>query len=117
MNTNEGCSDDDDDEVLLVAAPPDVALPELPARSKGQGTGTNFSAPALEDEVAAGLAVLLLVELLDDAPDVALELIWITAKSIRPELGLIITSLMVPRLDPDELDTVAPINWLPRTCC
>jgi hypothetical protein len=37
-----------------------------------------------------------------------------TAKSIRPELGLINTSRTVPNACPDELVTCAPVNWLAR---
>jgi hypothetical protein len=37
-----------------------------------------------------------------------------TAKSIRPEVGLINTSRTVPNVCPDELVTCAPVNWLAR---
>lgn len=38
----------------------------------------------------------------------------ITAKSIRPEVGLMMVSLMVPSVSPELLLTSAPVNWLAR---
>jgi hypothetical protein len=46
----------------------------------------------------------------DELPPVLLELSDKIAKSIRPELGFIIVSLIVPRVSPEEPVTVAPIN-------
>jgi hypothetical protein len=41
----------------------------------------------------------------------------ITAKSIRPEVGLINTSRTVPSACPEELVTCAPVSWLARIAC
>lgn len=74
--------------------PPAAAV--LLGRNSDQGTGTSFSPvvpppPALED----GLSEM-------------------TAKSIFPEAGLMMTSLMVPSVWPEESLTWAPVNWLAR---
>ena len=62
----------------------------------------------LDDELPLGLVLL---------PELLLELSESTANSIRPEFGLMMVSLIVPRLSPEEPVTVAPVNWLARTCC
>ncbi len=62
----------------------------------------------LELPVEDPLGLLLLPELLP------LELSERTAKSMRPEVGLIIVSLIVPSVTPDEPVTLAPISWLAR---
>ena len=71
--------------------------------------------PDVPDELPAPeelpLGLVLLPELL---PPELLELNDSTAKSMRPEVGLIIVSLTVPSDSPEEPVTVAPINWLPR---
>jgi len=46
-----------------------------------------------------------------------LELSERIAKSSLPELGLIITSLMVPSSEPELPVTWAPISWLARNSC
>ncbi len=94
----------------------------LEGRSIDQGTGTSFS-PELEEVLEALLlleapGVLLLeapgVLLLEPPglllPPLALELSDRTAKSIRPEEGFRMTSLIVPRVLPVESDTCAPVN-------
>ena len=64
--------------------------------------------------VLLGLVLLGLVLL----PELELlELSESTANSIRPELGLIMVSLMLPNVSPEEPVTFAPFNWLARTCC
>lgn len=57
--------------------------------------------------------VLLPPELL--APPLAALLSESTAKSIRPDAGLMMVSLIVPNSVPEEPATVAPVNWLART--
>ncbi len=89
--------------VLLLAL-----LAELEGRSIIQGTGTSFSPLEPVLEVLDVLEALL--ELLP-----ALELSERTAKSSRPEVGLTITSLIVPRVLPEESVTCAPVNWLARS--
>ena len=80
-------------EVVVV-----LLLPLEFARKSIQGTATCLP-PALE--------VLLEGEELLEAPE---ELSERTAKSIRPELGLIITSLMVPNSPLELLVTWAPVS-------
>jgi hypothetical protein len=63
----------------------------------------------LPEEAPPGL--VLLPELLP------LELSEITAKSIRPEAGLMMVSLIVPSVSPEEPVRLAPINWLARISC
>jgi hypothetical protein len=102
---------------LLPLVPPELLLrAELEARSNDHGTGTSFSpvvaevAPAVPlDELVLELdPVVLLVPGLVLLP--LLELSWITAKSIRPELGLTRTSLTVPSWSPDVDVICAPVN-------
>ncbi len=47
-------------------------------------------------------------------PELPLEFSDMIAKSIRPEVGLIIVSLIVPRVSPEDPVTLAPISWLAR---
>ncbi len=47
-------------------------------------------------------------------PELLLEFRDRTANSIRPEAGLMMVSLMVPRVSPEEPVTLAPVNWLAR---
>src|SRR5882762_3078297 len=102
-----------------------------------QGTATNFSpldgveivelneleeladAPGVVPGVAAEAPA---VPLVPGAPRVVLpslpvELQAITAKSILPEAGLIITSSSLPNCSPEEPLTVAPMSLLARTSC
>lgn len=100
-----------------------VELPALAGRKSVQGTATclfppavvlvdEFTVPEVGDEVPV-LPVEGVLELVS-AEELPSE---ITAKSTLPELGLIMTSLMVPR-DSPELDlTSALVNWLARTSC
>ncbi len=95
-----------DPPVALVALVElELVLAELEGRSIIQGTGTSFS-PELVDVLEA--LELLLLELL-------LGLSEITAKSMRPEAGFTISSLIVPRTLPEESVTDAPVNWLARS--
>ena len=92
--------------VALVLAAPAA----LEGRNKGHGTATSFS-PDVEVEVAA-LDVLVApgVPAVPGVPVSAEALREMTAKSIRPEAGLIRTSLMVPRVWPEVPFTWAPVN-------
>lgn len=84
-----------------------LLLPLGFARKSIQGTATCLP-PALEVlEVEEELEVLPEGDELLDAPE---ELSDRTAKSIRPELGLIITSLMVPNSPLELLVTWAPVS-------
>lgn len=85
-------------------------LAVLEGRSIIQGTGTSFSPLEPLVEELEGL-----VELEELPPLVALELSERTAKSIRPEEGLTMTSLMVPKVLPEESVTCAPVSWLARS--
>jgi len=66
--------------------------------------------PELPDELPPGLVLL---------PELLLELEFKDkiANSILPEVGLMMVSLMVPRVSPEEPVTLAPISWLARTGC
>ena len=90
--------------LVLLVAPSPVALED---RSRLHGTGTSFSPLVAVVEVAPPLVAPLV-------PEVALELNERIAKSTRPELGLRMTSLIVPRVVPEELLTLAPISLLAR---
>ncbi len=79
-------------EPLVTLVELEVLAVALDGRSIIHGTGTSFSPVVVVPEVLEAL----LLELLP------LELSESTAKSIRPEDGLIITSLIVPRVLPDE---------------
>lgn len=119
--------------VLLVLVPPAGEL----GRRSNQGTATCLPPvepvePALElsalGELVSALpsdgVVLLLLEGLVLVPEVVpeglvappelllAELSERIAKSILPEPGLTIWSLMVPRVSPEELLTSAPLSWL-----
>lgn len=76
-----------------------LELEELDGRSRVQGIGTSFS-PV--DGVAEDEA--LLVE--------PLAVRLITAKSTLPDVGFRMTSLMVPRVSPDDPWTLAPMSLL-----
>lgn len=76
----------------------------------------------LADPGLVELEVPGLVELPDDdplglvlLPELLLEFSDSTAKSMRPDAGLIMVSLMVPSVSPEEPVTFAPINWLARS--
>jgi hypothetical protein len=101
-------------EVVLL----ELSLLEPAGRSSDQGTATVLPLPLepSEDDERVLLLVPELVSLDNEpedeplAPDDSTEII---AKSTLPELGLMITSLMVPRLDsPDDALTGALINLL-----
>jgi len=59
------------------------------------------------EELLPGLVALPLLE-------PPLELSERIAKSTRPDMGLMMTSLIVPSSVPEELVTCAPVNWLAR---
>lgn len=115
MKVKVGCSP----AVLVELVPPAGEL----GRSSIQGTATCLP---LVEVVAPGLAALL--ELLSDGlvlvpelvpeglvapPELLLEeLSERIAKSMRPEPGFTIWSLMVPRVSPEELLTSQPLSWL-----
>ncbi len=119
-------------------------LDDEDGRSSIQGTATCFpleELPELLDrpeELPLGLLLppellelllprllleeLGLLELPDDEPlgllllpELPLEFSDSTAKSMRPEVGLMIVSLTVPRVSPEEPVTLAPISWLARS--
>jgi len=108
-------------EVVLL----ELSLLEPAGRSSDQGTATVLPLPLepSEDDERVLLLVPELVSLDNEpedeplAPDDSTEII---AKSTLPELGLMITSLMLPRLDsPDDALTGALINllaWI-SWCC
>jgi len=91
-----------EDELVLPAL---ELLPDIDDLSRAHGTATCF--PELEDGLVEELVEDGLVEdglvedevLEDDDPELLNE---ITANSTFPELGLMIVSLIVPRLSPDE---------------
>lgn len=95
----------------------------LADRKSVHGTATCLLPPvvALVDE----LAVPDVVEEVPMVPEEGvLELVAaveppseITAKSTLPELGLIMTSLIVPTDSPEVDFTSALVNWLARTSC
>ena len=95
--------------------------PALAGRNNDHGTATCLVPPAneLDDE-------LLVPEVREEVPDDVEEgvlasvkpvelLSEITAKSSLPELGLMMTSLIVPTESPEEDFTSALVNWLART--
>jgi hypothetical protein len=104
--------------------------PVLAARNSIQGTATCF--PVLDDEPRllpptplllpelAGSEEMPLEELLPlglvapPTPPAPEELNERAAKSIRPEPGLMMTSLIVPIWLPELLVICAPISWLTR---
>ncbi len=118
-------------------------LLEEDGRRSIQGTATCLPAvedKLLPDELLPGVVLppelellgeeLLLEppnELLEEAPEellpglelepelLPLEFRERTAKSMRPEAGLMISSLIVPTVSPEEPVTLAPINWLARS--
>lgn len=72
--------------LVLLLDPPKELLPDVP------------------EELPLGL----------ELPPELLEFNDSTAKSILPEFGLIMVSLIVPRVSPVDPVTFAPINWLAR---
>jgi len=62
------------------------------------------------EELLPGLVALPLLE-------PPLELSERIAKSTRPDMGLMMTSLMVPNSVPELPVTCAPVNWLARNSC
>jgi hypothetical protein len=114
-----------DDDV--VDEEPLVELEAIEAgRSNIQGTATCLL-PLVEERSLEELPEVLLEVSVDDPLDVppalldppdAPELLKeSTAKSIFPEDGFTMTSLMVPTSVPEEPLTVAPVSWLDRTLC
>jgi len=98
---------------LVALEEPRPAIKE--GRSNIQGTATCLPLPAVAVPVAPTALVpeVSVVEAaLPDVPEVPAPLREITAKSILPEAGLIIVSLMVPIWLPEEPVTCAPVNWL-----
>jgi len=102
-----------DDELVL-----ELELLELDIAgfNKLQGTATCF--PELED-VSLALEDGLVEEdvedgLVEDDDDEDEPLSEMMAKSTFPELGLIMTSLIVPRFSPDEPCTDELLIWLAR---
>jgi len=83
--------DDDEDDPLELA-------PELDARNNCHGTATCFPEAPDELDVSEVLEDALEDELLEP-PELLNETI---AKSTLPELGLITTSWIVPRVSPEE---------------
>jgi len=98
--------------LLLLPAPPAIA-----GRSNIQGTGTSLPEVLLLADVLGVVELDGVVELVLLLLLLPLSEYEITAKSIRPEFGLRITSLMVPRDSPVEPLTSAPISLLARTSC
>jgi len=98
-------------DVPLLVEELELALLEA-GFNKAQGTATCF--PPLAELLVALLLVLLelgvLLELVP--PELLTDRM---AKSIFPDVGLIKTSLMVPRLSPEELVTLALVSSLART--
>jgi len=95
---------------LLLLLPEDAGeLPLEEGFSKAHGTATCFpdEDPPLRLELELG--ELLLAPLLLDPLELESDRI---AKSARPEFGLMMTSLIVPRLSPEEPCTLAPVIWL-----
>lgn len=116
-NTKVMLEDPTADPVLVEA---EAELPE-PERRSIQGTATCLPLPA-EDDSALLLVVELELELVVLLVSVSLVLPAApeterTAKSIRPEDGLMMTSLKVPRLWPEEPVTLALLSSEARTCC
>ena len=90
-------------ELLLPCAPTELLVPRGGAASSGRSAWTDAAAgSAGTGSGGAGRASR------------ATPLTEITAKSIRPEIGLISTSRTVPSDCPDELVTWAPVSWLAR---
>ncbi len=104
--TKLGCCPVEGVELLAVD---ELLLADDDGRRSIQGTATCLPEALEEVPVEAELLELELPELLPELPD---ELSEITAKSIRPEAGLMIVSLMVPNVSPEEPVTLAPVSWL-----
>jgi hypothetical protein len=102
----------DEDEELEV--PPAYSLPPPEARKRFQGTTICFPLP--EEGLLPNLLFEdvseLVVELLALAELPAPPLNERTANSTRPELGLIMMSLIVPRASPEEDLICELFNWL-----
>jgi hypothetical protein len=93
-------------ELLLPCAPPTELLVPL---------GVLLPVPAVLSLGLTLLPVTLELGVMEPGVLVAeLPLSDTTAKSIRPEVGLINTSRTVPNDCPDELVTCAPVSWLAR---
>lgn len=113
--------------VELVALP--TVAPEEELRSSIQGTTTCLPLPVKLLVVLPGVVVVVpgvvvALGVVVVAPGVVVlprvvpaELTDRTAKSTRPDVGLMITSLSVPRFCPEELVTCAPSNCEARKCC
>jgi hypothetical protein len=88
-----------------------VVLPSKPACNSDHGTATSLAPPTVlaVPEVVEDVPSLSLVGVLELADPVE-PLSEITAKSILPELGLIMSSLIVPIDSPDEAFTSALVN-------
>jgi hypothetical protein len=80
-----------------------LLLLELAGRRSAQGTATCLPLPE-------ELLVLLVVDELEEPP-----VIERIAKSTFPEVGLIMMSLIVPILSPEDEVTEALVSWLPLT--
>jgi len=121
-NTNDICSVLDEVAAL-------VPYPSIPdGRINCHGTATNFSSPEVvvvvvepvvdpgvdwEEGEELGLApVVEDVEPLLDDPEYE-----ITAKSIRPDAGLIMTSSTLPKSSPVEVFILEPLSLLARITC
>ncbi len=89
------------DELLLLEA----------GRRSIQGTATCLPEALEELPDVDELALALLPELLEPPEELSDK----TAKSIRPEAGLMMVSLIVPSWLPDVPVTCAPVNWLALT--
>jgi hypothetical protein len=91
------------DVPALVLPPPALLLPPGRALLPGVGLGVP---PDDEEPPEEPLGVV--------PPPMPLMLKDKIAKSIRPDAGLIIESLIVPIVSPEEPVTLAPISWLAR---
>jgi hypothetical protein len=80
-----------------------LLLLELAGRRSAQGTATCLPLPE-------ELLVLLVVDELEEPP-----VIERIAKSTFPEVGLMMMSLIVPMLSPEDEVTDALVSWLPLT--
>jgi hypothetical protein len=105
LNVNVWLPEDKDALVVL--------LPDMDGFNKLHGTATCL--PELDE-----VSLVLAAELVGDVPDADDEpapLREMTANSTRPELGLIMTSLIVPRPSPDEDCTCELLSCDARMAC
>jgi len=93
-------------EMLLLDDPA-----ELDGFNNANGTATSFSPVVAVDDALVEVDELLLLLV---GSLVAVELSWMTAKSIFPEFGLITTSLIVPNCSPEVVWTWAPVSFVAR---